>query len=447
MFDARLILQGQPADPIGAARSFADLLQTNQAMGLHQAQEQRTLADLTRRQQHEMGLRDLLAKAGASPQQRLGALQADPRYFTEAAGYEDHLANVGAKSATAQKGLAEVIESGRKQLVSALQGTTDDADYQRRLAMFPEHARAFLPQSWAEAKPLVDSLAFSPKERADLEDKATGRAETERHQRSMEGRPGPMMLVAGNGGEQYFADPRKPGAAAVPVTGPSGEQLKKPATGSGAGGGKDWKDLTQAVSTGARGSLAKDLQKSLNSAEALEALLKMPDGTLVNATPQQMREAYTALNGLIAKGGSQALGQIEHMSTDTLAGKIANLKQYITGNPQGQDTPGLVENILDTAKRESQLATKQLRRQQVQGVPNYAHLRGADKKRFDSILKGAGLDPASIDDAGLEISAPREGGGAAHPQDSTAVEWAKTRLRDNPGDEKAKTILKLNGVK
>lgn len=187
-------------------------------------------------------------------------------------------------------------------------------------------------------------------------------------------------------------------------------QIPKPPTAAGAQ--KDWGDFEKAIGTGARGSLSKELQKSINSSEALETLLKLPNGALLDATPQQMREAYTALNSLIAKGGSQAVSQIEHLAPETMASQFANLKQTLLNEPQSAHAKAFIENILETAKRESDLARKQLRRQQMEGVPNFTHLRKADKNRFDSMLKGVHLDPAAIDDNGLEIAAAPAPGAA-----------------------------------
>ena len=53
--------------------------------------------------------------------------------------------------------------------------------------------------------------------------------EAERHNRAMEARPtGPsFQIVSGEGGAQFYADPRNPGAPAVPVTGPDGRPIVK----------------------------------------------------------------------------------------------------------------------------------------------------------------------------------------------------------------------------
>lgn len=375
-----------------------------------QRQGDAQLADLLRKQQQEQTLAGIY-RGNADTPEGLSAALMRGGFGPQAFAAEDQTAQMGMQRAQQAKLKAEAETAYRKHIAEHFYNTTNEADYQARvqdlassrdpmLATFAAQMPKYDP---AYVKRLGDS-AMSPKERAELEDKSLGRTETGRHNREMEKRPAPMLMF-GSGGEQYVGDLRRPNTPAAPVMGPNGEQLVKPPAAGAAGGGKEWKDLTQAVSTGARGSLAKDLQKSINSAEGIEALLKLPNGQLINATPQQMHEAYTALNNLISKGGSQAASQIDALVPETLASKWANIKQKVLNEPQGADAKAFIENVLDTTHREAALATKQLRRQQLQSIPNYAHLRGADKKRFDSILKGAGLDPASIDDSGLEATA------------------------------------------
>jgi hypothetical protein len=63
------------------------------------------------------------------------------------------------------------------------------------------------------------------------------RTEQERHNRAMEARPPAFPVIYGAGNEALRIDPRNPNAPAVPVLGPGGEQVKKPAAGGGHGGG------------------------------------------------------------------------------------------------------------------------------------------------------------------------------------------------------------------
>lgn len=417
-FDPSVILQAANAPK----RSLLDALEgTLQSIGNFDSQrtQQRhgeaQLADMMRARGQEETLANIVrANAGTAPGMVPDLMRAG--LGKQAMAWQDQAVETGAKEAGIEK-LKREAETAYRQHVAALLHGTTEADYPARvqeLASSPDQMLAgyakTMPAKFDPAwvKRTVDA-GLSVKEQTDLEEKEKDRQNHTTNAR-IAAASRPMMLVQGEGGAQGFADPRKPAAPWTPITDREGKPIVKPPTAGGAGSGKEWKDFSEKVSTGARGSLSKDIQKSLNSAEALQTLLQLPDGQLVNATPQQMREAYTALNNLIAKGGSQAVSQIEHLAPETMASKFASAKQYLLNEPQGANAQEFIKNILDTASREAKLAHKQLRRQQLQGIPNYAHLRKTDPARFESILHNAGIDPASIDENGREAAQPSAGG-------------------------------------
>lgn len=244
------------------------------------------------------------------------------------------------------------------------------------------------------------------------------------------------------------------GAVSPSQSGPGGMFNKKtgaftPFTpGAGASDGlskddeKEFLKFADTISTTrGRGSLQKDNQDRLNSAARLEAMLLGPNGDLINATPQQVREAGTALASLIAKG-AMSEHQISELTPSTLAGQWANLKQKVLNEPQGADAQGFLQNMLETAAREKSVVMKQMRDGQAQGIPAFARLRGKDKGRFDSILKANGFDPEAVDDSGLVKEAKKAAAAApAGPNHASAMEWAKA----NPNDPRAARILQANG--
>lgn len=207
---------------------------------------------------------------------------------------------------------------------------------------------------------------------------------------------------------------------------------------------KEWQALGRDTSTyTGRGNLNKENQQRLGNIDRLEAMLG--GGDLNAKTPQQVREATTALASVIANGGSSAMGQIEELTPHTLQAKLANAKQFLLNEPQGAEAQDFLRQILETAAREKDVISKQVHSGQVQKLPVYAHLRGKDKTRFNSILKGAGIDPEAIDDAGLEMKLEKAAAtatpAAAHPQADAAMQWAK----DNPNDPRSKAILQKLG--
>ncbi len=172
---------------------------------------------------------------------------------------------------------------------------------------------------------------------------------------------------------------------------------------------KEWTDLTNRVSTvSGRGNLNKENQQRVNNAERLEALVLGPGGQIQNLTPQQVREAGTALAALISSG-AMSEHQISELTPSTLSGQWASLKQKVLNEPQGADAQKFLQNMLETAAREKAVVMKQIRAGQMQSLPNYMHLRGKDQARFEGILRGAGIDPAGINEGGLPIAAPAAG--------------------------------------
>jgi hypothetical protein len=407
-FDPSIILSGLPRPP--PESSFNDTLQSLAGLASQRMQEQMhqaSLAEMLRKQGQERTLADIY-RANAKTPGALPAVLRGAGFGQQAAAEEDQAAQM----ATSKR---EAEAAYRKRIAEHFYDTTDEADYEARrqelaasqdpmLSMFA----STMPKYDAAYVKRLGGSAISPEKRANIA--------------AMAGRSQPTLATDENG-NQFVVNLRNPEAPATPVMAPGGTQLRKPPpAGRGGGGGaaggspKEWKDLKNDLSTGARGSLSKDLQKSINSAEALETLLRLPNGSFTKATPEQMHEAYTSLNSLISKGGSQAASQIEALVPETLASKWAKLKQKVLNEPQSADAEAFIENILDTTKREATLARKQLRRQQLQALPNYAHLRKADPVRFESMLRAPGIeiDPATIDEKGLEVASPT-GVAALHP--------------------------------
>lgn len=231
--------------------------------------------------------------------------------------------------------------------------------------------------------------------------------------------------------DAYSVSPANPYGPALKLNKKSG--AVEPIEGvAGPGGGltgnqelKEWKAFADGISTN-RSGLAKDAQERLNASERLKALVVNPDGSLKNLNPSTMAEVAATSAGIIT-GGSPAMHTIETMTPKTVGSDWAKIKEWLSGNPQGADQLGFVQLMLNQANREEHIIGGQLRRAQLQGVPNYAHLGKKDKARYESILKGAGIDPASIDERGLEVQAQAAHGGAPSAPTRTPEERAKRR--------------------
>lgn len=204
----------------------------------------------------------------------------------------------------------------------------------------------------------------------------------------------------------------------------------------------EFKALTESVSTNrGRANLNIDRQKRLDAAQRLEALVLGPNGQIQNLTKQQVKEASLSLANLIASGHVTE-GLINDLTPETNAANWQNFKQKLFNEPKGAEAQAFLQNMLDTAGRETGITRQQMRAAQLQGVPNYSHLSKVDKKRYESILKGAGLDPASIDENGMPLQAAPVTPRAMDPGDAAALEWAQR----NPNDPRAAQILRMHGA-
>lgn len=188
------------------------------------------------------------------------------------------------------------------------------------------------------------------------------------------------------------------------------------------GGGEDVKqaraddkalqELGKALSTTqGRANLNRDNQELLNRAERLQALIVGPTGDIVNLTPQQVREAGTALANLISKG-SMSLTQIEELTPTSMMGKFAQAKQHLLNEPQGAEAQAFLQNMLETAAREKTVIEQQIRRGQAQSLPAFRSLIQKDRPAVDALLRSSGLDPARLGPTGeyrFDATTPAEG--------------------------------------
>jgi hypothetical protein len=206
---------------------------------------------------------------------------------------------------------------------------------------------------------------------------------------------------------------------------------------------KEWKDLTDSLSTTrGRGNLNKEQQQRLYAGDRIRAIAANPDGSPKDLPPSQMAE-LAAMSAQLAQGSSPTQHAIESMTPSSVGSDASKLQQWLLNEPRGAGQQKFVQLLLDQARREEEVIKPQIRAAQFQAIPNYVHLRGKDKARFEAIAKASGIDPSSIDDAGLERAA-QQAASAPHPQADAALKWA----RENPDDARSARILaRLGGAR
>lgn len=155
-------------------------------------------------------------------------------------------------------------------------------------------------------------------------------------------------------------------------------------------------------------------QARVNAAGRIEALAMGPDGKVADLNPQQMTEMARQLDTLLSNGGQATEGITKALSAHTASGKVAELEQWLTSAPHGAGQRAFVQQMLETAHREKDVAGGQLRDSYIQTLPSVPTLLKERPDVIQNMLKAAGVDPEGVDlSTGLRrASSPAP---AAHP--------------------------------
>lgn len=232
-FDANIILQALRQGP-----SALDTMQQLQGMQQARQAHESSLAGLLRRQQQEEAEANVYRQnAGAMSDPIAQGLMSLGR-GKEAMGWMGEQSEIGRRKASEQSEIAKMLQQTREELGSLLYGTKDQADYEARLSTVPEQERRFFPSTWDEARPLVESIAIPPAERAKMAHQGEQLKETKRHHEAMEKRPVPGMLpmpyaVPGEGGVvQVIPDLRDLSKPVLTPRDAAGKPIVKPSAGA-----------------------------------------------------------------------------------------------------------------------------------------------------------------------------------------------------------------------
>lgn len=205
------------------------------------------------------------------------------------------------------------------------------------------------------------------------------------------GRPPRRTLLPGATGASAPAPTPtpQPGGAPAPAQGPSAAPPEV------LGG---WQDKALKAlgadfnpSSGRAGEFGKN-QARVNAAKRLLALGQDEHGGPRDLTPQQMPELAQGLASLISGGGAGAQSQIEHLTPQSMRGDWAKIAQWVTNEPHGTGQQAFVQNMIETAQREAQVAQQGI--DQVRGQLGAKHLRilQAAPQASRKVLQGFGWD-------------------------------------------------------
>lgn len=149
--------------------------------------------------------------------------------------------------------------------------------------------------------------------------------------------------------------------------------------------------LTKATDPGAassRTAFGQDTSKQ-QAASRIEALSTQAQGQPGGLDARQMREAATALNGLL--GGSSGVTQVEEFVPHTILGDVNKIYESISNIPQGLDQQRFVQRMMDTVNSQKSLAQTQAQGFQLSNFASHDNLRQKYPDRFADALAARGF--------------------------------------------------------
>lgn len=164
---------------------------------------------------------------------------------------------------------------------------------------------------------------------------------------------------------------------------------------------KDAKLLDTHLSKGwtGRSGQAGVIQGKINSAEAAQALIDQGETQEGGLDSRQIEELAQSTARLLGSG-TQASARVEALVPHTLLGKTQTLKEWLSGEPKGQEMQAFVDRLKETISREKSLAEDQQRKYQIEGLGQFGGLKKRNPQLFNEILQSKGISPEMIDEKG-----------------------------------------------
>ena len=150
-----------------------------------------------------------------------------------------------------------------------------------------------------------------------------------------------------------------------------------------------------ATRASARSQFGSNANTQGRGVRALTLINSIPDGNLI---PQEMMELTASLAGILTGTNAPALRTMEELLPKTAGRNIAQVKQWLTGNPTGTDQQAFVRRWAKTIQREMDATGELIHKSNLDIFPGYAaYLREAakdpaTKKSIDELHKRHGMD-------------------------------------------------------
>lgn len=117
-------------------------------------------------------------------------------------------------------------------------------------------------------------------------------------------------------------------------------------------------NLLKQENAGSRSALGKNVLIR-DSADRISQLVKQVGGDTNKLTNQQAFEISRALDNMLSQGQA-TVSATDHLNAQTMKSKLAGLQQFASGEPVGAELGAMINNQMETVKRERELADKKV---------------------------------------------------------------------------------------
>lgn len=146
--------------------------------------------------------------------------------------------------------------------------------------------------------------------------------------------------------------------------------------------------LTEEMSS-SRSALGKaaNISRSADAIEKLATQFEDPN----KLDTRHIQEIARNLDAMLSSGAATVSGA-NKLVPQTASGDWAHIAEYIGNIPQGAEQGAFVQRMLDTVRRERDLAKSQIGVAKKKVIAGYGHLEKADPDRYHGLLKAHGIE-------------------------------------------------------
>lgn len=132
--------------------------------------------------------------------------------------------------------------------------------------------------------------------------------------------------------------------------------------------------------------------KSANVIRSAEAIERLADNFTDrnNLSLREITEVARNLDSMLSSGQATIAG-MKKLIPETSLGSASKILEWLTNQPKGAQQGAFVNRMLDTVKREKELAADQVRRTQGKVLSGYTDLKKTDPDRWQQVMEDQGL--------------------------------------------------------